>query len=61
MNTLRNTLFFSLALQICIAAGIFAAAEESPLVLVTLPIAVASLFLIDLLGWIRPPTYLLKQ
>ena len=60
MNTLRNTLFFSLALQICIAAGIFAAAEESPLVLVTLPIAVASLFLIDLLGWIRPPTYLLN-
>lgn len=60
MNTLRNTLFFSLTLQICIAAGIFAAAEESPLVLVTLPIAVGSLFLIDLLGWIRPPTYLLN-
>lgn len=60
MNTLRNTLFFSLTLQICIAAGIFAAAEESPLVLITLPIAVGSLFLIDLLGWIRPPTFLLN-
>ena len=60
MNTLRNTLFFSLTLQICIAAGIFAAAEETPLVLVTIPIAVVSLFLIDLLGWIRPPTYLLN-
>ncbi len=60
MNTLRNTLFFSLTLQICIAAGIFAAAEEAPLVLVTLPIAVASLFLIDLLGWVRPPTYMLN-
>lgn len=60
MNTLRNTLFFSLTLQICIAAGIFAAAEEAPLVLVTLPIAVAALFLIDLLGWVRPPTYLLN-
>ena len=50
MKTLRLTLFFSLTLQICLAAGIFAAAEEAPLALFTFPVALATLVLIDLLG-----------
>jgi len=60
VNTLRNTLFFSLALQVCIAAGIFAAAEEAPLALGTIPLAIGALLLIDFLGWLRPPAVLLN-
>lgn len=60
MRTLRNTLYFSLTLQICLAAAIIAAAEEAPLGLVTIPLALGSLIVIDLLGWIRPPRLLLN-
>ena len=60
MNTLRNVLFFSLALQVCIAACIFAAAEEATLALGTIPLAIGSLLLIDYLGWLRLPGVLLN-
>ncbi len=60
MRTLRNTLFVSLTLQICVAAAIMAAAEEAPLALITVPLALVSLVVIDLLGWLRPPGLLLN-
>ncbi len=60
MRTLRNTLYVSLTLQICIAAAIFAAAEEAPLALLTLPLALLSLVLIDWSGWVKPPRLLLN-
>ncbi len=60
MRTLRNTLYISLTLQICLAAAILAAAEEAPLALITLPLALGTLFVIDLLGWLSPPRLLLN-
>ena len=60
MNTLRKTLFFSLTLQVCLAAAIFAAAEEAPLALFTIPIAIGSLVVIDLLVRLKIPSLLLN-
>lgn len=60
MRTLRNTLYISLALQVGLAAAIFAAAEESPLALLTLPLALGTLIVIDLMGWLTPPRLLLN-
>ena len=60
MRTLRNTLYISLTLQICLAAAILAAAEEAPLALFTLPLALGTLFVIDLMGWLSPPRLLLN-
>ena len=60
MRTLRNTLYISLTLQICLAAAIMAAAEEAPLPLVTVPLALLTLVVIDLGGWIQPPPLLLN-
>lgn len=60
MRTLRNTLYISLTLQICLAAAILAAAEESPLALFTLPLALGTLWVIDLMGWLKPPRLLLN-
>ena len=37
-----------------------AAAEEAPLALITIPLALGSLVVIDLLGWLRPPRILLN-
>ena len=60
MRTLRNTLYVSLTLQVCLAAAIFAAAEEAPLALLTLPLALLSLVVIDWSGWVKPPRLLLN-
>ncbi len=60
MRTLRHTLSISLALQVCLAAAIMAAAEEAPLALVTLPLALVSLCLIDLMRWLMLPRWLLN-
>ena len=60
MKTLRNTLFISLTLQICLAAAIMAAAEEAPLALITIPLALGSLIAIDLTSWLKPPRLLLN-
>ncbi len=60
MRTLRNTLYISLTLQICLAAAILAAAEEAPLALFTLPLALGTLVVIDLMGWLSPPRLLLN-
>ncbi len=60
MRTLRHTLYVSLTLQICLAAAIMAAAEESSLSLVTIPLALGSLVVIDMLGWLSPPRLLLN-
>ncbi len=60
MNTLRNTLYVSLTLQTCLAAAILAAAEEAPLALATIPLALLSLVFIDWSGWVKPPRLLLN-
>ena len=60
MRSLRNTLYVSLTLQVCLAAAIFAAAEEAPLALLTLPLALLSLVVIDWNGWVKPPRLLLN-
>lgn len=60
MQSLRNTLFVSLLLQVCLAAAIFGAAEGAPLAFVTLPIALFSIVVIDLTGWLKPPRLMLN-
>ncbi len=54
MNTLRITLFVSLAIQVCLSAGILANAEEGPIALITIPIVLLTLVAIDLGGWVKP-------
>lgn len=60
MQSLRNTLFVSLLLQVCLAAAIFGAAEGAPLAFITLPIALFSIVVIDLTGWLKPPRLMLN-
>jgi protein-glutamine gamma-glutamyltransferase len=60
VRTLRQTLYASLTLQVCLAAAIFAAAEEAPLALFTVPLALLSLVIIDWSGWFKPPRLLLN-
>lgn len=60
LQSLRNTLFVSLLLQVCLAAAIFGAAEGAPLAFITLPIALFSIVVIDLTGWLKPPRLMLN-
>lgn len=60
LQSLRNTLFVSLLVQVCLAAAIFGAAEGAPLAFVTLPIALFSMVAIDLTGWLKPPRLMLN-
>ncbi len=53
-------LFVSLLLQVCLAAAIFGAAEGAPLAFITLPIALFSIVVIDLTGWLKPPRLMLN-
>lgn len=60
MNTLRITLLISLAAQVCLSAGILAAAEEGPLAFGTIPLALLSLVVVDLARWVRPNAWILN-
>lgn len=60
LQSLRNTLFVSLLVQVCLAAAIFGAAEGAPLAFFTLPIALFSMVVIDLTGWLKPPRLMLN-